>query len=132
MKQVLRKTSIVVGNLTYQNGDFSNNLHASDITVEVLDNRVILSLDLSPSQPRGSENSNSYLDAENLKEKFESLKFVQLDREPWLEKGLWSAEKAAKKPPTLELEIMFKDGSIRTMPATLKPDEHNFWIYRKA
>jgi hypothetical protein len=131
MKQVLRKTSIIVGNVTYQSGDFSNNLHASNITVEVLDNRVILSLDLSPSQPRGSENSNSYFDAEDLKEKFESLKFVQLDRESWLEKGLQSAVREAKEPARLELEIMFKDGSIRTMPATLDPDEHNFWIYRK-
>jgi hypothetical protein len=55
-----------------------------------------------------------------------------LDREPWLEKGLRSAVREAKEPAMLELEIMFKDGSIRTMPATLEPDEHNFWIYRKA
>ena len=132
MKQVLRRTSIKVGNVTYQSGDFSNNLHPSNITIEVLDDRVILSLDLSASQPRGSENSNSYLDAEVLREKFESLKFVQLDREAWLEKGLRSAVREAKEPATLELEIMFKDGSIRSMPATLEPYEHNFWIYRKA
>jgi hypothetical protein len=131
MKRVLRKTSILFGNVTYHSGDFSNNLHASDITVEVLDNRIILSLNLSPSQPRGSENSNSHLDAEALKEKFESLKFVQMHRESWLEDGLRSAMREAKEPRSLELEVVFKDGSVRKMPATLKPDESDFWIYRK-
>ena len=126
MKRVLRKTSILFGNVTYQSGDFSNNLHASDITVEVLDNRIILSLDLSPGQPRGSENSNSHLDAEALKEKFESLKFVQMHRESWLEDGLRSAMREAKEPRSLELEVVFKDGSVRKMPATLKPDESDF------
>jgi len=73
MKRFLRKTSILFGNVTYQSGDYSNNLHASDITIEVFGNRVVLSLDLSPNQPHG-ENSNSYLDAEELKRKSESLK----------------------------------------------------------
>jgi len=131
MKRVLRKTPIVIGNVTYQSGDFSNNLHASNIAVEVVEHRVILSLDLSPSQPRGSKHSNSFLDAEDLKEKFESLKFVQLHREPWLEDGLLAASRKAKQPPALEIVLTFKDGSARTMRATLKPDEHNFWIYRK-
>jgi hypothetical protein len=131
MKRVLRKTSILFGNVTYQSGDCSNNLHASDITVEVLGNRIILSLDLSPNQVRGSENSNSYLDAEDLKRKSESLKFIQMHREPWLEDGLRGALKEAEKPPSLELELVFKDGSIRKMPASLKPDDSDFWFYRK-
>jgi hypothetical protein len=46
-----------------------------------------------------------------------------------VEKGFQSA---VREPATLELEIMFKGGSIRTMPATLEPDGHNFWIYWKA
>lgn len=83
MKRVLRKTSILFGNVTYQSGDYSNNLHASNITVEVLGTRIVLSLDISPNQPRGSENSNSYLDAEDLKRKSESLEFVQIYRESW-------------------------------------------------
>jgi hypothetical protein len=40
--------------------------------------------------------------------------------------------KASCRTLPARVEIMFKDGSIRTMPATLEPDEHNFWIYRKA
>ena len=130
MKRFLRKTSILFGNVTYQSGDYSNNLHASDITIEVFGNRVVLSLDLSPNQPHG-ENSNSYLDAEELKRKSESLKFVQMHRESWLEDGLRSAMREAKEPRSLELEVVFKDGSVRKMPATLKPDESDFWIYRK-
>ena len=51
MKKVLRKTAILLGNVTYQSGDFSNNLQASDIAVEVVGERVILSLDLSPISP---------------------------------------------------------------------------------
>jgi hypothetical protein len=46
--------------------------------------------------------------------------------------GLRSAVREAKEPATLELEIMFKDGSIRAMPPALESDERIFWIYRKA
>jgi len=112
MKRFLRKTSILFGNVTYQSGDYSNNLHASDITIEVFGNRVVLSLDLSPNQPHG-ENSNSYLDAEELKRKSESLKFVQMHRESWLEDGLRSALKEAEEPPSLDLDFVFKDGSVQ-------------------
>lgn len=54
-----------------------------------------------------------------------------MHRESWLEDGLHSAMREAKKPRSLELEVVFKDGSVRKMPANLKPDESDFWIYRK-
>lgn len=130
MKEVLRKKSTIVGNITYESGDFSNNLHASNIAVEVIENRVVFSLDLSPSQPRGSSGCNSYLDVENLKRKFESLKFLQMGRDPWLEKGLRSAAEGVTRPASLEVEFTFKDGTVRTMPVTLKRGERCFWFYR--
>jgi hypothetical protein len=130
MKRILRTTPVNIANVTFQGSGHSSNLHASDIVVEVLGHRVILSLDLSPSQPRGGETSYSYIDAENMKENFGSLKFLQLDREPWLEEGLLRAVRDATRPIAFELVISFKDGAVRSTPATLDiKDTHNFWIY---
>lgn len=49
-----------------------------------------------------------------------------------MEDGLLSALKEVEEPPSLELEFAFKDGSVRKMPATLKPAASDFWFYRKA
>lgn len=130
MKEVLRKKSTSVSNVTYKH-DFSNILRASNITVEVIGERVVLSLDFSPNQPRGEEHSHAYTDAENLKENFEEVLFIQMHREKWLEDGLRDAAEEARKPSVLEVECCFKDGSVRTMPASLKTDDHNFWFHRK-
>ena len=37
----------------------------------------------------------------------------------------------AKEPSALEVEFTFKDGTVRTIPATLESDEYDFWICRK-
>ena len=55
----------------------------------------------------------------------------------WIENRGWRrafrVAREAKLPTTLELEIMFKYGLTRTIPAKfLEPDEEDFWIYPKA
>ena len=70
------------------------------------------------------------MDAESLKENFGALKFLQLHREPWLDKELRRAVRDATQPIAFELVISFKDGTVRSTPATLDiKDINNFWIY---
>lgn len=128
MKEVLRKKAANVSNVTYQDGVYSHNLRASNYAVEVKDHRMTLSFELSPE----SKTSNAYLDTKELKRKFDSIKFVQMRRDSWLEEGLRSALREAQKPVALELKFTFDDGIVRTMPASLQAHERHFSFNRKS
>jgi hypothetical protein len=126
MKKLIRKTPVLIGNVTYESGDYSNNLHARDFATEIIGKTMILSFDLSPSQADGSEASNGFEDAEVLKREFTKVRFIQLDRDNWLEEGLLAAVRDASQ---LEVQMTFKDGTVRRIPVTLDlKDEHAFWL----
>ncbi|WP_047497099.1 hypothetical protein [Terriglobus sp. TAA 43] len=127
MRVPLRQTTFVIGNATYRSGDYSNNLLANDLVIDVQGDRCVLSLDLSPSQPSGREMSQTYTDAEDLKENFVSLEFLQFHREGWLENGLRDALQQGE-PSEYILELHFKDGSRKTTSATFEFDAHDLWI----
>ena len=129
MKRLLRKTPFHIVNVTYKNGGFANHLSARKWSIEIAEDRIRLSFDLSPNQARGSEQSNSFFDASELEENFAGVEFFQLEKTDWLVKGLDYALTEVTAAAQFDFELLFKSGTARTFPVWLNVDEHSLWFH---
>lgn len=129
VKTSVRKSYFGISNLTYRGGDFVHSLTGSNVTTDVSGRNITLSIDLSRNDEKGKDDHNRVIDVRELQQKFDDLDFVQLDKEKWLEDALQQAAERAKEPALLWLEFLFKDGTKRIAPVSLKDESSSFWLY---
>lgn len=108
MKPSLRKGKCHI-HVTYKNGGFTNNLWASNLTLEVHDDMVVLEMDLSSNFHVRNKSSNSYLDAVELSEQRSQIAMIQLDGAVLLEplSNSWKQ----LRTPKLVVVLFFADKS---------------------
>ena len=93
-------------------------MHASDFTLEADDERILLSVDLSPNQRVRNKDSNCYHDITELVEKLDRVEYFEFYPEEWLTP---LAESVGKHPDaSQELEIRFKSERSRTYKGKLR------------
>lgn len=124
MKHVLRKGNVHV-HLTYLDGDYSNNLHASDFTVEADEKRVLFSMDFSTNQRTRSKGGNSYLDVLTLMEKHGRVRFFQIHKEKWLKDLASALANNSGAERLIEMKFLGGVSYFHRFQVTAKPNQHN-------
>lgn len=129
MKTLVRKNSFGISNLTYRGGDFVHSLSGSNATTEVAGRNIILSIDLSKNDEEGKDDHNRVLDVRELQKEFNNLDFVQLHKESWLEDALHQAAGLVEDPALMWLEFIFKGGTKRIAPVSVRDKDSSLWLY---
>lgn len=106
MVRTLRKTDSSI-HVNYVNGGYST-LHARDTTLDASEDRLFVSVDLSPNQRVRNKDSHCYLDISELIQNLDGVQCFEMYPEAWL-KPL--ADSVQENPnASHEFEIRFKDG----------------------
>lgn len=101
-------------------GGSADTLHAKEFTLEASEERLIMSVDLSPNQRVRNTDSNCYHDVCRLLEDFTAVEYFELWPEPWLRP---LAQAAMEYPDAAhQFEIRFKDGSTHLYDGELTRD----------
>jgi len=125
MFESLRKGNSFI-DVAYTNGGYAT-LQAADFRVDKNDERVILSIDLSPNERVRNKDTNCYSDVMYLLEKLEIVESFQLHREGWIE-PLASALRSHMEA-SRQLEIRFKEGLSHTYHYELKVPSNDLLLF---
>lgn len=122
MKHSLRKGNTGV-HVTYRNGGYSNNLIASDFTLEADEKRVFLSMDFSASEATRNKSSNTYNDVQELIDQAPKVEFFQIANEKWIAPLISALN--TYPDASRELAIRFKSSAGHTYRYALRVDSSN-------
>lgn len=88
---------------------------------------IVLSMDLSENERARNKDTNRYLDAKELLERYSEVKQVQIYREKRLEP--FEAWCTGYPNAFVELEFRFDKGITHRIPCDVQIDERNLWFH---
>ena len=124
----LRKghASVHVGYL----GGWTDTLHAKEFTLQANEERLVLSVDLSPNERVRNKDSNCYHDICRLLEDLMAVKYFEFWPEPWLRP---LAQAVMEYPDAAhQIEVRFKDGSTHRYVGELTKESGRNVIFNVA
>jgi hypothetical protein len=112
--------------IVYRSGGYTHNLHASDFVLEASTRSIVLSIDVGRNERARNKDTNRYLDAKELRERYSDLKQVQIRKHKSLT-PFYRACDTYKSAP-MELELRFDGGLVHRLSCDLRIDEWNLWF----
>lgn len=97
VQRILRKTAAQVS-VTYNHGNFSNNLNGTDFLLNESEVEILLTVDLSSNLHVRNQSSNCYSDAIELASDYSKLDMLQIDEQQIID-ALVSAKKKNPNAP---------------------------------